>query len=307
MRSTRFSFQLVLGVLIACALLGSLPLKAQAQELGPALDESLVEEPIGGIGLDSVGCTRINSQPVNAVFEQRVVELVNIERAKSGLPPLKRSSELDFAARDHTRDMVEDNYFAHDSYDLNNGLLTKVCTAFERIRLYYPGYSLAGENIAAGYSTPEAVFQGWMGSDGHRKNILKPDYKEIGVGYYSGVALYTHYWAQDFGSMSNVYPVIINNEASMTTSPLVGFYVYGKGVWSEMRTRENTGPWSTWMPFQEYVTFQLTPTNGMHTLTVEMRAAGALTAGAASSDTIELTGMPTSEPTTKIFLPFIKR
>jgi hypothetical protein len=235
------------------------------------------------------------------------VELVNIERASAGLPPLKRNSELDFAARDHTRDMVEDNYFAHDTFDLINGTLTFVCGTFTRIRLYYSGYSLAGENLAAGYSTPESVVQGWMASTGHRANILNSVFKEIGVGYYSGASLYTHYWSQDFGAKPDVYPVVINNEASVTTSPTVGYYVYGKGVWSEMRTRDNSGNWTNWVPFQENVTFQLAPTNGTHTLSVEMRVAGALTAGAVSSDTIELANMPTVIYDHAIFLPFVKR
>ncbi len=305
MRTHRLALMLVIVFLLASTLLLTVAPTVNAQDLGPAIDEGLVEEANGGIGLDSVGCTRINTAPVNAVFEQRVVELVNIERSKVGLPPLKRNAELDFAARDHTRDMVEDNYFTHDTYDLINGTLTLVCGTFTRIRLYYSGYSLAGENLAAGYTTPETVVAGWMASDGHRGNILNAVFKEIGVGYYSGAALYTHYWGQDFGAKPDVYPVIINNEAPVTTSPTVGYYVYGKGVWSEMRTSENAGAWSNWVPFQENVTFQLAPTNGTHTLSVEMRAAGALTAGAVSSDTIELTVLPPGN--NKIFLPFVKR
>ncbi len=307
MRLIRSNLMLWIGFLLACAMVLAVPLTVQAQELGPAIDEGLSEEPSGGSGLDAVGCTRTNTQPINAVFEQRVVELVNIERAKVGLPPLKRNSELDFAARDHTRDMAEDNYLYHDTYDRINGVESWVCGAFTRIRLYYSGYSWAGENLAGGYSTPEAVVQGWMASEGHRNNILKDVAKEIGVGYYYGGSSFMHYWGEDFGVKPDVYPVVINNEAPVTTTPTVGVFAYGQGVWAEMRTRDNAGNWTNWVPFQENVNFQLAPTNGTHTLTVEMRAAGAVSAGAISSDTIELTNMPTVVYDHAIFLPFVKR
>ncbi len=228
MRSHRLVLMLVIVLFLVSTVFLTITSTVKAQDLGPAIDEGLVEEQSGGIGLDSVGCTRTNTAAVNAVFEQRVVELVNLERAKVGLPPLKRNSELDFAARDHTRDMVEDNYFNHDTYDRINGVETWVCGAFTRIRLYYSGYSLAGENLGAGYSTPEGVVQGWMASPGHRDNMLKPGYKEIGVGYYYGGSSFMHYWGQDFGAKPDVYPVIINNEAPVTTSPTVGYYLLRK-------------------------------------------------------------------------------
>jgi len=276
------------------------------QDINTALGEG-VSSLEGSLGLDAVGCTRANTALLNFEYEQRVVELVNIERTKAGLPPLKRNDQLDFAVRDHTQDLVEDDYFAHDTMDRINDTLTFVCGTFTRINLYYSGYFAAGENLAAGYSTPEAVVQGWMASDGHRANILNLKYKEIGVGYYKGAAKYTHYWGQDFGGKSDVYPVIINNEALKTTSSVVSAYIYGKGVWEEMRLRTDSGAWSGWVPFQENVTWQLPPINGTHALAVELRAAGAVTAGAASSDVIELTGMPLPDGWVQIFLPLLSR
>ena len=58
-----------------------------------------------------------------------------------------------------------------------------------------------GENIAAGYASPEAVMSGWMNSSGHRANILNCNFTEIGVGYaYAandpGTIQYRHYWTQ---------------------------------------------------------------------------------------------------------------
>lgn len=53
-----------------------------------------------------------------------------------------------------------------------------------------------GENIAMGYPTAEAVMDGWMNSDGHRKNILNSDFTKIGIGVYSSGG--TLYWVQLF-------------------------------------------------------------------------------------------------------------
>lgn len=67
----------------------------------------------------------------------------------------------------------------------------------------YPS-SLVAENIGAGYTTPEEVVQGWINSQGHRANLLNPDYTEIGIGYFylandTGVENWNHYWTQVFG------------------------------------------------------------------------------------------------------------
>ena len=55
-------------------------------------------------------------------------------------------------------------------------------------------YRSAGENIAMGYKTPEAVVDGWMNSSGHRANILNSSFTKIGVGYVKD----GHYWTQIF-------------------------------------------------------------------------------------------------------------
>jgi uncharacterized protein YkwD len=60
-------------------------------------------------------------------------------------------------------------------------------------------YSTAGENVAAGYPDAEAVMAGWMGSDGHRENILNPSFEHLGVGYSVGDDG-NAYWTQNFGA-----------------------------------------------------------------------------------------------------------
>jgi hypothetical protein len=127
-----------------------------------------------------------------ADFESEVIELVNVEREARNLHPLGYSEELTVAARRHSQDMGDQNYFDHTSLDGR--------TFYERIADAGYDYQTCGENIAAGYATPAAVVDGWMQSDGHRDNILDPDYCDIGVGHAAvDSSQYNHYWTQDFG------------------------------------------------------------------------------------------------------------
>jgi uncharacterized protein YkwD len=64
----------------------------------------------------------------------------------------------------------------------------------------YANWTWVGENIAAGYPTPEAVVSGWMSSPEHRDNILSPDYTEIGVGVANGSGQFGTCWAEEFGA-----------------------------------------------------------------------------------------------------------
>lgn len=124
-------------------------------------------------------------------FELKVLELVNIERNKNGLSALSLDTALSNVARNHSADMAKNNYFSHTNL--------KGQSPFDRLRGAGISYSYAGENIAAGQTTPEAVVNAWMNSEGHRKNILSKNFKKIGVGYYKGGAK-RHYWTQVFTS-----------------------------------------------------------------------------------------------------------
>jgi len=136
-----------------------------------------------------------------ADFESEVIELVNVERETRNLHPLSYSEELTVAARLHSQDMGDRNYFLHTTPDgTPDGI-----PFYERIVDAGYHYRNCGENIAAGLATPAAVVDGWMKSDGHRANILDPYYCDIGVGY-AAVAgsQYYHYWTQDFGRRAGV-------------------------------------------------------------------------------------------------------
>ncbi|XYW67895.1 SafA/ExsA family spore coat assembly protein [Oscillospiraceae bacterium LTW-04] len=119
-------------------------------------------------------------------YETEVVRLVNIERAKNGLKPLTMNWELSRVARYKSQDMHDKGYFSHTSPTYGS--------PFNMMTNFGISYRAAGENIAMGYSTPQAVVTGWMNSPGHRANILKSSFTQIGVGYVpSG-----NYWTQMF-------------------------------------------------------------------------------------------------------------
>ena len=119
-------------------------------------------------------------------FEAEVIRLVNQIRTQNGLKPLTANWELSRVARYKSQDMVENRYFSHTSPTYGS--------PFQMIRAFGLSYRTAGDNIAYGYRTPQAVVDAWMNSSGHRANILNASYTQIGVGYVpSG-----HYWTQMF-------------------------------------------------------------------------------------------------------------
>lgn len=119
-------------------------------------------------------------------YEAKVVELVNAERAKNGLSPLTLDAELCQKARVKSQDMAENNYFSHTSPTYGS--------PFDMMKKLGITYRSAGENIAMGYATPEAVVRAWMNSEGHRANILSEKYTRLGVGYVAN----GNYWTQWF-------------------------------------------------------------------------------------------------------------
>lgn len=124
-----------------------------------------------------------------AQFAQRVVELCNVERQKAGLAPLILDAPLTKGATAKSQDMIDNNYFSHTSPTYGS--------PFDMMKAFGIKYMAAGENIAAGYDTPEAVVTGWMNSEGHRANILSAKFSKIGVGYAAGGSM-KYYWTQWF-------------------------------------------------------------------------------------------------------------
>lgn len=125
-------------------------------------------------------------QDVPLDYEHQVLALVNQERAAYGLSALEFSDTLADGARLKSKDLHDNRYFDHNSPTYG--------TPFEMMRSLGITYSYAGENIAMGYATPEAVVRAWMNSPGHRANILNANYTALGVGYVKDGG----YWTQWF-------------------------------------------------------------------------------------------------------------
>lgn len=122
-------------------------------------------------------------------WAKKVLTLTNNERNKNGLNPLAWNDSLAELAKLHCDDMIARDFFAHDNPDGE--------TPFDRMKKYGISYWTAGENIAAGQYSPEAVVESWMNSEGHRKNIMNPDFQYLGVSVVKG-GRYGIYWAQEF-------------------------------------------------------------------------------------------------------------
>lgn len=125
----------------------------------------------------------------NREFADKVIELVNVERAKEGLSPLKKDERLvplcDVRAKEIT------TLLSHDRPDGRSWL-----TIFPE---YNVNYSNIAENIAAGQRTPEAVVKAWMDSAPHRASIMSSTYEKIGVScYIDENSEYGYYWEQLF-------------------------------------------------------------------------------------------------------------
>lgn len=126
-----------------------------------------------------------------AAYEQEVFDLVNQIREENGLEPFVYNETLAETARAHSQDMIDRNFFDHTNPDGKS--------PFDRMRENGLSYSMAAENIAVGYPSPEAVVEGWMNSEGHRANILG-GCEELGVGLALGGS-YGYYWTQCFATV----------------------------------------------------------------------------------------------------------
>ncbi|WP_280772310.1 CAP domain-containing protein [Salipaludibacillus daqingensis] len=124
------------------------------------------------------------SEPTDNSYEAEVVRLVNEERANHGLDPLANSSEVQNVAQAKSKDMIDKNYFSHTSPTYGS--------PFDMLDKYGVEYRTAGENIAQGQRSPEAVVNAWMNSQGHRENILNANFSNIGIGHYENT------WTQLF-------------------------------------------------------------------------------------------------------------
>lgn len=132
-------------------------------------------------------------------FEGDNVDLVNAYRLMLGRAPMSVHPQLVQAARAHAAEMRDKNYFSHKSPTAGR--------QYPQQRIAAAGYvsPKCGENIAAGKFDPRSAFDGWYRSAGHHRNMLREEYREIGVGVValrgSKISpLVRTWWTQTFGA-----------------------------------------------------------------------------------------------------------
>lgn len=108
--------------------------------------------------------------------EKEVFNLINIQRTNNGLSALKIDNEVQKVARIKAQDMVDKNYFSHNSPTYGS--------PFDMLKSFKISYKTAGENIAGNSSNSGAV-NAWMNSSGHKANILNGSFNYTGIGVVS--------------------------------------------------------------------------------------------------------------------------
>ena len=148
---------------------------------------STLETPLPGAGDSTAGSYNVN--------KTLLLQLVNNVRSKGcncgtthmpAVAPLTWNDDLAKAAYAHSLDMSAHAYFSHTGNDGSD--------PSQRIEAAGYDWTTWGENIANGYASEQAVVNGWLGSEGHCKNIMSASFKDMGAGR-SG-----NYWTQDFGA-----------------------------------------------------------------------------------------------------------
>ena len=142
------------------------------------------------------------------ITKTALIDLLNFERKKKGLPPLSENPILDQSAYLKAKDILEKDYFSHFSPE---GL-----SPWYWFKSVGYDYQFAGENLAIGFLDSKEVNDAWMDSPSHRQNILNPNYKEVGIavlkGEFNGSEVYVV--VQHFGT-----PKMVSTESKKKQSP----------------------------------------------------------------------------------------
>ncbi len=131
-----------------------------------------------GGGTNTNNNNNTNTSNTNLTSDElEVFNLINEQRTKNGLRPLKIDYEVQKVARIKAQDMVDNNYFSHNSPIYGS--------PFNMLNNFKVSYNTAGENIA-GNSSNSATVTAWMNSPGHKANILNSSFNYTGIGVVNG-------------------------------------------------------------------------------------------------------------------------
>lgn len=239
-------------------------------------------------------------QPAQQIYdEMQTVYYGNLARRENGVPPLRWNAPMTRAARWFDWDSVENRPYGFCGHEDTLGRWPS-----ERVPLFGYRGACGAENAYCGYMLPQAAIDGWMDSSGHRANLLDPNTREIGMGYYRRASDGRGYLTQDFGHDAAYPPLIVNDEAVNTTRTAVDLYIYdrepsggfaGLGPALEMQVaNEPCFSGVPWEPFQAERSWSLNPVRGWQP--VYARTRDALDRTIVVSDTIYLgTPVPLDE------------
>ena len=208
--------------------------------------------------------------------EARTVYLGNLARRDNGIPPLRWNKQLTQAARWFSWDSTENRTSGFCGHQDTQGHWPD----YRALAFGYLG-GAGAENAFCGYLSPESAIQGWMNSPGHRANLLDPNSREIGLGYYRRDSDGRGYVTQDFGNDAVYAPVIIENEAISTTNGNVNLYIYdrstsggfaGLGAATQMMVSNNPYFYgAVWEPYNTNKVWTLTNGDGWRDVYVKTR------------------------------------
>ncbi|NED57132.1 serine protease, partial [Micromonospora aurantiaca] len=165
-----------------------------SRSTAPSRQQERSSAPSGGGSNGSSGgstSTKATATTGLSAELQKVVTIVNQERAKAGCKALTVNAKLNLAAQRHSQDQADHKKMDHTGSDGSQ--------PWDRVKAAGYSYRMVGENVAWNYQTPAAVMEGWMNSEGHRKNILNCSYTQIGVGVARSNG---PYWTQVFATPS---------------------------------------------------------------------------------------------------------
>ncbi len=175
------------------------------------------------------------------ISSSRLIELANQERLAAGLGQLKPNAQLANAAQAKANNMFQLQYWSH--YGPNGE------TPWQFIIAAGYNYVFAGENLAKGFSSSEAVHSAWMASQTHRENIMKSNYQDVGIAVVEGNLLGTNVVlvVQMFGALTQSSqpasplptPQQLPQQPEQTPPPIVNENIPLEEPFVEISTPEN--------------------------------------------------------------------
>jgi hypothetical protein len=229
----------------------------------------------------------------------QILARINALRQQNGLLPLDLNSTLTASAQRHSDDMARTGNIDHTGSD-GSSIESRIRDAGYG---HWRDFGIWGENIYGGQmANVDVAWDFWINSQVHRANILKPRYREIGIGVGRGANGGTYY-TLNFGAQPNVLPFFVTGSAPVVTLLLTnendittGEGVSIMGQATQVRIAEGTDTSSAgWQPWTQSIPFQLSEGEGQKTITVEYK--DDLGRGTKATRTFNVSDLGPAQPT----------